>query len=228
MLLSMRSLDLALKSFTVELNLKLLETINQLRKLKLEKQNKRLFNNPWNLIQVTLTLILEANILYKVIQNPLWPMVLKSKVNWPRIKWNLSSKGLKLNMINKVFLIWVKNNYNQKFWMKLLKIEMPEKNLFSKSLLKKFKKTKTFQNRTKRENKNLRMIMKKMIIDTTVPNNFWLPKLTETLLDPKWSVKVKVLSLLALPKCCLSNRFKKRTTLEVFLQLNFWLKVFNN
>jgi hypothetical protein len=84
----------------------LLETINQLRKLKLETPNKLFFNKVWNLIQLTLTLILEANILYKVHPNPLSLMVdLQSKVNLPKIKWNPLSPESKLNMINKVFPI---------------------------------------------------------------------------------------------------------------------------
>lgn len=216
----------------------MLETINQLRKLKLETPNKLFFNKVWNLIQLTLTLILEANILYKVHPNPLSLMVdLQSKVNLPKIKWNPLSPESKLNMINKVFPIWVKKNCNQKFWMKLLKLETLERKVFSKNLFKKFKRTKTFQNRIKSKNQNNLIIKrknKKKIIDMIVCNNFWLLKRMKTslrerlILDLQWSAKVKELSLLVLLRCSSSNRFKKRALLEVFLQLNFWLKVFNN
>lgn len=162
---------------------------------------------------------------------------LQSKVNLPKIKWNPLSPESKLNMINKVFPIWVKKNCNQKFWMKLLKLETLERKVFSKNLFKKFKRTKTFQNRIKSKNQNNLIIKrknKKKIIDMIVCNNFWLLKRMKTslrerlILELQWSAKVKELSLLVLLRCSSSNRFKKRVLLEVFLQLNFWLKVFNN
>lgn len=59
--------------------------------------------------------------------------------------------------------------------MKLLKLETLERKVFSKNLFKKFKRTKTFQNRIKSKNQNNLIIKrknKKKIIDMIVCNNF--------------------------------------------------------
>jgi len=142
MLLSIGLLDRAQIRYTVVSNLKLLEIINQLEALRKEKWKLKFYNKASNqLIQLTLILFQEALILCRVNLLSLKPMEPQSKVNSLKIRWNLSLMELKLNMTNKVFPTWVKKNCNQKFWMKLLRIEeiLERKLILFKKSRKKFK-----------------------------------------------------------------------------------------
>lgn len=224
---STRSLDLALRSYTVVWNLKLRVTINRLNKVKKEVQLQLTFKRVLKMIQLAI-LTLSQGVIKLSNLSFLKTKDLQLKVNLLKIKWNLLSMELKLSMINKVFLIWLKKSYNQKFSTRLQRTEKIGKNLFFKNLLMKFKTRKImikkFMNRMLSNNKKLPILLAKKS-PTIEGNSFWLQKLTKETLEEttkvlQWLARVKLLKTAALHKCFLNNKFRERIQLEVCLQLN--------